>query len=760
MVGYNCSMVKLSVAMATFNEGENLARTLESVRELADEIVIYDGESTDKTVEIAKSFGAKVITGKNYPIFHVNKQKAIDACTGDWILQLDADEVVSEVLASEIKNQISKSKNEFDGFWIPRKNWFLGRFLMKGGQYPDYTLRLYRKGKGRLPQKDVHEQAEVDGKVGYLKNALLHYPYKDFATYIKKWGRYNNLISTQIKEELKDKNSVAKAAYGFGYLLIKPAHWLLTTYGRHKGFMDSWQGFTFSLFSALRFPVSYIKYIGYYNFAIILIILLSIFLRFYNFQARWGIAGDDARDALIALEALKRGELPLTGSFSSAGPFVFGGIFYWLIMASYFPLHYIWSPWFITALTGVFTVLVFLYIGKEIAGKSLAIMMGFFAATAPQLVARSLILGQHTFISTFAALTVLCLLLLWRTKKVIFAFLTGVSLGLAVNFHYQAINLLILIPAVLFIPLKTKARILAFVLVSIGFLIPMLPLLYWDSFQEFANLRNIADYFLIAQYRIYVPNSWRLFVFEYLPSYWSIVIGTSNFLAVVNIILGFTLFVYSLVWRQISGKVAFFGMIFLALLFLNRYYRGERSESYLLYLIPFILILTAWFVDKLIAGKNKLLKCVGLIFLVVFLSGNMVGLIDTMNYESPVGKFRQALNVLYKAYPDSKFALYDYKYRQYSASMPISLMMNFDGKAEINGKKIGISCYGKECPQDPKIVTGNPIFLVVDLDGEGDLDEKTWVNVNKESVYDDSIGWLNKHQLKSTFSFQDYIFKK
>ena len=138
----------------------------------------------------------------------------------------------------------------------------------------------------------------------------------------------------------------------------------------------------------------------------------------------------------------------------------------------------------------------------------------------------------------------------------------------------------------------------------------------------------------------------------------------------------------------------------------------------------------------------------------------MVGLIDTMNYESPVGKFRQALNVLYKAYPDSKFALYDYKYRQYSASMPISLMMNFDGKAEINGKKIGISCYGKECPQDPKIVTGNPIFLVVDLDGEGDLDEKTWVNVNKESVYDDSIGWLNKHQLKSTFSFQDYIFKK
>src|SRR3990167_2681312 len=79
-------MTKLSIALATFNEEENLARTLESVRDIADEIVIYDGQSTDKTVEIAKSFGARVIVGKNYPIFHVNKQKAIDVCTGDWIL--------------------------------------------------------------------------------------------------------------------------------------------------------------------------------------------------------------------------------------------------------------------------------------------------------------------------------------------------------------------------------------------------------------------------------------------------------------------------------------------------------------------------------------------------------------------------------------------------------------------------------------------------------------------------------------------------
>lgn len=254
-------MSKLSIALATFNEERNIERCLEAVRDLADEIIIYDAESTDRTAEIAKKFGAKIIIGKNYPIFHVNKQIAIDACRGEWILQLDADEIVSPELAKEIKSAIKDSKSEINGYWMPRKNYFLGRFLMKGGQYPDYTLRLYRKGKGRLPQKDVHEQAVVEGKVGYLKEALLHYPYRDFAFYLSKWNRYNDLIATQIDEELKNKDAVQKAAYGAGYLLLKPTHWFLTTFLRHKGFVDSWQGFTFSMFSALRFPVSYIKYL-------------------------------------------------------------------------------------------------------------------------------------------------------------------------------------------------------------------------------------------------------------------------------------------------------------------------------------------------------------------------------------------------------------------------------------------------------------------------------------------------------------------
>lgn len=259
----------LSVVLATYNEEENLLSCLDSIKDLASEIAIVDGSSTDKTVEIAKKFDAKVKIVTNKPNFHINKQMAIEMATKDWVLQLDGDEQVSPELKSEIKEVLredwSVSENhrpELDGYWMPRKNWFLGRFLMKGGQYPDYHLRFYRNGKGRLAQKDVHEQAIVEGKVGYLKNALLHYPYKDFDRYLKKWNRYNIVFAGQIKEEQKDKNAFEKFLFAIGYLLVKPSHWLLTAYIRHKGFMDSWQGFIFSLFSALRFPVSYIKYLS------------------------------------------------------------------------------------------------------------------------------------------------------------------------------------------------------------------------------------------------------------------------------------------------------------------------------------------------------------------------------------------------------------------------------------------------------------------------------------------------------------------
>lgn len=253
-------MATISVVLATFNEEKNLPDCLRSVQDLADEIVIVDGTSSDNTVAIAKQFYANTLVTQNHQVFHINKQKAIDMATKDWVLQLDADERVTPESAAEIK-QLIDSNPEENGFWIPRKNWFLGRFLMKGGQYPDYTLRLYRRGKGHLPQKDVHEQAVVTGKVGYLRYPLEHMSDPEFKRYLLRFGRYTDLMATQLHEKHLGRNPLT----GIQYILLLPVWWFLLTYIRHKGFMDGWQGFLFSFFSALRFPVSYSKLIKKYK---------------------------------------------------------------------------------------------------------------------------------------------------------------------------------------------------------------------------------------------------------------------------------------------------------------------------------------------------------------------------------------------------------------------------------------------------------------------------------------------------------------
>jgi glycosyltransferase involved in cell wall biosynthesis len=257
--------MKLSIVLSTFNEEKNMEEFFENVGDIADEVVLVDGSSKDKTVEIAKKYGAKIKVTDNPPIFLINRQKAIDMATGDWLFNLDADERLSPELKEEIRLILANQKTSMDspsGYWAPRKNFFLGRFLMKGGQYPDYQLRLYRRDKVHFELKDVHEQAIVDGQTAYLKSAMLHYPYFNFSHYLKKWNVYNKVFASQIEEEQKTKNFALKIFYAVMYLFVRPAHWLFTTYFRHKGFMDGWQGFTFSFFSALRFPVSYLLYLS------------------------------------------------------------------------------------------------------------------------------------------------------------------------------------------------------------------------------------------------------------------------------------------------------------------------------------------------------------------------------------------------------------------------------------------------------------------------------------------------------------------
>lgn len=245
--------MKLSVTLATYYEDAPLiGRCLEAVYGLADEIIVVYGQKAGETPKIDKKFKAKIVCQpNNYQNFHQMKKRANDTAKGEWILQLDTDEVVSSRLYGEIQRVISSNPPE-NGFWIPRINYFLGRFLRKGGVYPDYTLRLYRKGLGNLPAKDVHEQAIVDGQTGYLKNDLLHYNNPTFGTYIeRRFQHYTDIMARNITGGFFT-NVVWRP-------LFDPNQGFLSIYFRHLGFLDGFPGFVWALFSALHFPIAFFK---------------------------------------------------------------------------------------------------------------------------------------------------------------------------------------------------------------------------------------------------------------------------------------------------------------------------------------------------------------------------------------------------------------------------------------------------------------------------------------------------------------------
>lgn len=278
--------VRLSVIIATHNEETNIGACLDAVKELADEVLVADGESTDRTVEIAKAKGAIVLPMTNKRMFHFNKEEAREHATGEWILFLDADEIVTLELSHEISEILDDTHTEIDltqnklfwmhmqnissrdhvsfdqtppinGYFIARKNFFLGRYLMHSGVYPDGVIRLVRAGKAYWPCKDVHETMVVDGGVSWLQAPMIHMADPTFSRYLARANRYTSLTADTYQKTRLPINVLTTIQY----LIWKPLILFLLLYIRHKGFLDGFSGFVWSLMSGLHPSIAYMKYV-------------------------------------------------------------------------------------------------------------------------------------------------------------------------------------------------------------------------------------------------------------------------------------------------------------------------------------------------------------------------------------------------------------------------------------------------------------------------------------------------------------------
>lgn len=230
-------MEGLSVTIITLNEEENIRDCLESVK-WADEIVVLDSYSSDKTTDICKEYTDKVHSEREWHGFGRQKNLCIEKAKGPWILNIDADERVTPELRKEIEGILSGKQENLNGFYIPRKSFFIGKWIRYCGWYPDYNLRLFRKDKGRFSERLVHESVELKGKTGHLKNPLEHYTYKSISDYLLRTDKYSRLAAKEMFNNGKKGN--------YFDILLRPLATFLKMFILKRGFLEGYRGLILS----------------------------------------------------------------------------------------------------------------------------------------------------------------------------------------------------------------------------------------------------------------------------------------------------------------------------------------------------------------------------------------------------------------------------------------------------------------------------------------------------------------------------------
>lgn len=240
----------LTVSIITLNEEKNLARTLESVKKFADEIVIVDSGSTDKTEEIAKSFNAKFYFQK-WLGYGPQRNKAIELASSEWVLNIDADEEISEELAKKIADIKDDKNDKIDVFKINFMSVCFGKKIKHGGWSNSYRIRLFKKNSGKFNENNVHEEFITNSHIGKINEYILHHSYSDLEDYFTKFNKYTTLGAIEYYKKNKKASLVS--------IVLNPIYKFIRMYFFRLGFLDGLEGFILAITSSLYTMVKYYK---------------------------------------------------------------------------------------------------------------------------------------------------------------------------------------------------------------------------------------------------------------------------------------------------------------------------------------------------------------------------------------------------------------------------------------------------------------------------------------------------------------------
>lgn len=421
------------------------------------------------------------------------------------------------------------------------------------------------------------------------------------------------------------------------------------------------------------------------------IVLFGAFLRFWGFPNRYGFDIDATRDAILTQYATLHNLWPLIGPISALGSFNFGPWYYYQLILFQHVFPFAYAPWVYISLTSVVVIFVMYKIGREIFNKEFGLMLALLAAVSPGQIIAGTGLSNPDLVSLFAALSLWLFILLLKSKGASFtALLLGLSIGIGINCHYQMIYFITL-PFLLFIFCKT-GRVKILLLSLLGILLSFIPLILFNLTHHMQTVSGLLDYYIYGKNKVYVPNRWLSYLFDFWPNFWGYVFGlpllVGLFLANFSILVS----LFLIIKRKVSFVYSIVFLFFIICFILLRFFSGERTSYYLLFLHPLLILFTGvlfWQVLKIHFGRIIL----GVLLIIMVIAGFKVDIIHTHSVGSHTDFVNQVL-FLEKTYPNKKFSIFACSNQYKDQVQGMVFLMSNNG---LLGEDIKIGFKDKHC---------------------------------------------------------------
>lgn len=425
--------------------------------------------------------------------------------------------------------------------------------------------------------------------------------------------------------------------------------------------------------------------------SLVLILLLGAFLRFYNIPDRYGFDYDATADAIVAYISAQELQLPLTGNFSSAGAFTFGPWYYYHLIFFQLLTGLVYGPWLLNGIISLLTIIIMFWIGKIIVDERLGILLALLTAVSPAQVVIGSMSSNPNIVAFYASIAFVAFIkIIQGTKNIWWAFIWGISLGIAINAHYQALNLLIFLIFILFFAKYEKIKLGIFSVIGLG--VSFLPLLFFNLINHWHTLRNFIYYSLHTRGDIFVPNSWTIYLRDFWPDMIMGIFGVPYF-AVYILGLGVIgVFIYMFYKRRLH-MVFILSIIFMTFTFIYmRYYWGERHFVYYYYLYPIIFLLVGYAIYSLKNIKGGMITIFLTAILVIVGFTSSIKLLGSGNY----GYIKKQAENIQKMYDGKKVSLYVCKQDDHTRANAIGYLLDHAGGVG-NQEDIKLGFPGKFC---------------------------------------------------------------